>query len=89
MPVLDAGAHGATLSFTHRGIGDVLLAWENEGRIFRSAHLSIKETDGGLEIAAPSAAPGGTPFDAAGRNPIPLSAPKPPLATLPGRQQAW
>ena len=28
--VLDAGARGATTSFTERGIGDVLLAWENE-----------------------------------------------------------
>jgi len=30
VPVLDAGARGATTTFVHRGIGDVLLAWENE-----------------------------------------------------------
>ncbi|SCK15809.1 sulfate ABC transporter substrate-binding protein [Vogesella sp. LIG4] len=35
--VLDSGARGATVTFTQRGIGDVLLAWENE------AYLSVKE----------------------------------------------
>lgn len=30
VPVLDSGARGATTTFTERGIGDVLLAWENE-----------------------------------------------------------
>jgi sulfate/thiosulfate-binding protein len=29
-PVLDTGARGATITFTRRGIGDVLIAWENE-----------------------------------------------------------
>src|SRR5262249_27978125 len=37
VPVLDTGARGATTTFVERGIGDVLLAWENE------AWLSIKE----------------------------------------------
>jgi sulfate transport system substrate-binding protein len=37
VPVLDSGARGATTTFVQRGIGDVLLAWENE------AFLSIKE----------------------------------------------
>ena len=37
VPVLDSGARGATLTFAERGIGDVLLAWENE------AHLALKE----------------------------------------------
>ena len=37
VPVLDTGARGSTLTFTQRGIGDVLLAWENE------AHLILKE----------------------------------------------
>src|SRR5690606_30475129 len=37
VPVLDTGARGSTTTFVHRGIGDVLLAWENE------AFLSIKE----------------------------------------------
>ncbi|TDR73064.1 sulfate ABC transporter substrate-binding protein [Paludibacterium purpuratum] len=37
VPILDAGARGATISFVERGQGDVLLAWENE------ALLSIKE----------------------------------------------
>ena len=30
VPVLDSGARGATVTFVQRGIGDVLLAWENE-----------------------------------------------------------
>jgi len=37
VPVLDSGARGSTVTFVQRGIGDVLLAWENE------AFLSIKE----------------------------------------------
>jgi sulfate/thiosulfate-binding protein len=37
VPVLDSGARGATTTFVQRGIGDVLLAWENE------AFLSQKE----------------------------------------------
>lgn len=49
VPVLDTGAHGSTLTFTQRKIGDVLLAWENE------AFLSIKEAGAGsYEIVAPS-----------------------------------
>ena len=31
VPVLDTGARGSTITFVQRGIGDVLLAWENEG----------------------------------------------------------
>jgi sulfate/thiosulfate-binding protein len=31
VPVLDSGARGATTTFAERGLGDVLLAWENEG----------------------------------------------------------
>ena len=30
VPVLDSGARGSTVTFTQRGVGDVLLAWENE-----------------------------------------------------------
>ncbi|WP_343741051.1 sulfate ABC transporter substrate-binding protein [Herbaspirillum huttiense] len=37
VPVLDSGARGATITFVERGIGDVLLAWENE------ALISLKE----------------------------------------------
>ena len=37
VPVLDTGARGATITFVKRGIGDVLVAWENE------ALLSMKE----------------------------------------------
>ena len=49
VPVLDSGARGATTTFVQRGIGDVLIAWENE------ALLSLKETgQGQVEIVAPS-----------------------------------
>ena len=44
--VLDSGARGATTTFTERGIGDVLLAWENE------AYLNYLYTSEGQEIAA-------------------------------------
>jgi sulfate transport system substrate-binding protein len=47
--VLDSGARGSTTTFVERGIGDVLLAWENE------AFLSIKELGPEkLEIVVPS-----------------------------------
>jgi sulfate transport system substrate-binding protein len=49
VPVLDTGARGATTTFVQRGIGDVLVAWENE------AMLSINELGKGeFEIVAPS-----------------------------------
>jgi sulfate transport system substrate-binding protein len=48
VPVLDSGARGATVSFAKNGIGDVLLAWENE------AHLALKEFGAGqFEIVTP------------------------------------
>ena len=47
VPVLDSGARGATITFTERGLGDVLLAWENE------AYLSQKEKPGEFEIVTP------------------------------------
>ncbi|HVW10457.1 MAG TPA: sulfate ABC transporter substrate-binding protein, partial [Bryobacteraceae bacterium] len=37
VPVLDSAARGSTTTFAQRGIGDVLLSWENE------AHLALKE----------------------------------------------
>ncbi|TAK47515.1 MAG: sulfate ABC transporter substrate-binding protein [Xanthobacteraceae bacterium] len=33
VPVLDSGARGSTVTFVERGVGDVLLAWENEARL--------------------------------------------------------
>ena len=48
VPVLDSGARGSTVTFTKRGLGDVLLSWENE------AHLALKETPGQYEIVYPS-----------------------------------
>jgi len=49
VPVLDSGARGATTTFVERGIGDVLIAWENE------ALLAIKELGPDkFDIVAPS-----------------------------------
>ena len=49
VPVLDSGARGSTVTFAERGIGDVLLTWENE------AHLALKEFGADkLEIVTPS-----------------------------------
>jgi sulfate transport system substrate-binding protein len=49
VPVLDSGARGATTTFAERGIGDVLLSWENE------AHLALAELGPDkVEIVYPS-----------------------------------
>jgi len=49
VPVLDSGARGSTTTFVQRGIGDVLLAWENE------AILAVNELGKDkLEIVAPT-----------------------------------
>jgi sulfate transport system substrate-binding protein len=36
VPVLDSGARGATVTFAERGVGDVLLAWENEAYLVQA-----------------------------------------------------
>ncbi|HEU0017169.1 MAG TPA: sulfate ABC transporter substrate-binding protein, partial [Methyloceanibacter sp.] len=49
VPVLDTGARGSTTTFAQRGIGDVLLAWENE------AFLALDELGADkFEIIVPS-----------------------------------
>jgi len=49
VPVLDTGARGATTTFVQRGIGDVLISWENE------AYLALKEFGAEkFEIVTPS-----------------------------------
>ena len=49
VPILDTGARGATTTFVQRGIGDVLIAWENE------ALLTLKESGHGeFELVDPS-----------------------------------
>ena len=45
--VLDSGARGATTTFVERGIGDVLVGWENE------AYLALKEDAGKFEVVVP------------------------------------
>lgn len=49
VPVLDTGARGSTTTFAQRGIGDVLIGWENE------AFLALRELgEGQFEIVVPS-----------------------------------
>lgn len=49
VPVLDTGARGSTTTFAQRGIGDVLLAWENE------AYLALEEIgEDQFDIVVPS-----------------------------------
>ena len=49
VPVLDSGARGSTVTFAERGIGDVLITWENE------AYLALKEFGADkLDIVTPS-----------------------------------
>jgi len=49
VPVLDSGARGSTTTFAERGIGDVLLAWENE------AYLAMREMgEGKFDVVIPS-----------------------------------
>jgi len=49
VPVLDSGARGSTTTFVERGIGDVLISWENE------AYLALSQPNGDqLEIINPS-----------------------------------
>ena len=49
VPVLDAGARGASTSFARNGLGDVLLTWENEARLLVREYGADK-----LEIVTPA-----------------------------------
>ena len=49
VPVLDSGARGSTVTFVERGIGDVLLAWENEALLAEKESRPAK-----FDIVAPS-----------------------------------
>jgi sulfate transport system substrate-binding protein len=49
VPVLDTGARGSTTTFAERGIGDVLIAWENEALLLRGG--ATREE---VEIVVPS-----------------------------------
>src|SRR5690606_20167668 len=48
VPVLDTGARGSTTTFAQRGIGDVLISWENE------SYLILKQFPGQFEVVYPS-----------------------------------
>ena len=49
VPVLDSGARGSTTTFVQRGVGDVLLAWENEAMLSRNEFGADK-----FDIVVPS-----------------------------------
>ncbi|MEO7329690.1 MAG: sulfate ABC transporter substrate-binding protein [Minicystis sp.] len=49
VPVLDSGARGSTTTFVERGIGDVLITWENEGQL-----AVALRAPGDFEIVVPS-----------------------------------
>jgi len=49
VPVLDSGARGATTTFAERGIGDVLISWENEALLAQK-----KMGKGDFEVVVPS-----------------------------------
>jgi sulfate/thiosulfate transport system substrate-binding protein len=48
VPVLDSGARGSTTTFAERGIGDVLITWENEAR------LTVAQLGEAVQIVVPS-----------------------------------
>jgi sulfate transport system substrate-binding protein len=47
VPVLDSGARGSTTTFVERGLGDVLVAWENE------AHLIVAQSGDKYQVIVP------------------------------------
>jgi sulfate/thiosulfate-binding protein len=51
VPVLDTGARGATVTFVERGIGDVLIAWENEALLAVKGEMGARRD---FQIVAPS-----------------------------------
>ena len=76
VPVLDSGARGSTTTFVQRGIGDVLLAWENE------AFLAVNELGPNqFEIIVPSssilAEPSVTVVDKNAKAPVLWKSPRP------------
>ncbi len=48
VPVLDSGARGSTTTFAQRGLGDVLISWENEAFLIQKEFL-----DKGFEVVLP------------------------------------
>jgi sulfate/thiosulfate-binding protein len=53
VPILDTGARGSTVTFVERGIGDVLIAWENEAML-AVRELAKKPGRQGFDIVLPS-----------------------------------
>ena len=58
VPVLDSGARGSTNTFVQRGIGDVLLAWENEAYLARRRSDRTSSTSSSPSIEHPRRAAG-------------------------------
>src|SRR3546814_7896868 len=51
VPVLDTGARGATTTFVERGVGDVLLAWENEAFLAQRSEEHTSELQSLMRIS--------------------------------------
>src|SRR6185295_14889838 len=49
VPILDTGARGSTVTFVERGIGDVLIAWENEA-LLAVRELGKGKPGGGFDV---------------------------------------
>ncbi len=54
VPVLDSGARGSTTTFVERGIGDVLLAWENEAFLAEKELGRNQQGGAKFEVVVPS-----------------------------------
>ena len=90
VPVLDTGARGSTTTFVQRGIGDVLVSWENE------AMLAIDEVGPGkLEIVRPSMSILAEPLGRPGwtRSPTSMARARRPrpicVSSTPTRRRIW
>ena len=54
VPVLDTGARGSTTTFAQRGLGDVLISWENEALLAQKKMGAAKSGGGNFEVIIPS-----------------------------------
>ena len=58
VPILDSGARGATTTFVQRGVGDVLIAWENEAQLALRDELRERPLVAFFEIVEARVEPG-------------------------------
>ena len=78
VPVLDSGARGATTTFVERGIGDVLIAWENEALLTLAQPGNARQVrDRGAVGVDPGRAAGGVGGQERGASTARASRPRP------------